>query len=132
MNCSDICIDVPDYDEGNVFYREAFHIARKSYRCCECHDPIEIGMTYQYTAGKSEGKLWTMKTCAVCCDIRRALICGSWVFGELWDEIYDYIFPAWEKFSPIDCIAKIESLRARSVILTKYSEWQHSKFLKKR
>jgi hypothetical protein len=113
-----------DYDgDDNDFYRERMPKARKEHVCCECKGVINIGEQYQYASGKADGDMWQAKTCALCCEIRKSLVCGSWVFGALWDEIENHIFPAWKDISPIDCLARIDSLAARNKLREAYAEY---------
>lgn len=123
MSCADVCIDM-DYDESNAFYHEAIVVARKAHQCCECRETIPPGSRYQRVTGKSDGDVWTSKTCADCMAIRNALVCGSWVFGLLWEEIEQGVFPAWLTTSPIDCLAKIDELSARQKLRDRFAEWK--------
>lgn len=92
MNCADVCLD-HGYDEYNDFYSEAMVKARKPHKCCECNEWIPIGVSYERASGKADGHMWTEATCALCAEIRKAFVCGSWVFGRLWDSIEDEMFP---------------------------------------
>ena len=123
MSCADACIDM-DYDDDNEFYVETTPTARKPHVCCECGQTIQPGQPYERVTGKSDGAVWTVKSCAICREIRKALVCGSWQFGELWESIREGVFPAWEQLSPLDCLAKIDSLDARDKLRTEYAEWR--------
>jgi hypothetical protein len=123
MNCADACLDM-GYDGGhNEFYREEARKARKAYKCCECGSTIKPGDLYEYATGKNDDGFWTAYTCDVCYEIRRALVCGSWVFGQLWEEIREGVFSMWKELSPVDCLAKVDSLAARDALRAAYSEW---------
>ncbi len=121
--CSDVCIDM-DYDESNEFYTAIMRKARRPHQCRECHQTIQPGEKYEYVSGKSGGDVWMAKTCAICLAIRDALVCGTWVHGQLWEEIEEGIFPAWQRLSPLDCLAKIDSLAARDALRARYRMWQ--------
>lgn len=127
MSCSDVCIDMDYGDDYAEFYAETTHVARRQHACCECKKTIEAGSRYAYARGKNDGSFWQSKTCDTCYEIRRSLVCGSWVFGMLWEEIEEHVFPEWEKYSPIDCLAKVESLDARNVLRARYDEWRNEK-----
>lgn len=121
MGCSDVCIDM-DYDgDSNEFIRQEMRRARKEHTCCECRAAIMPGARYEYASGKAGGDMWQAKTCILCYEIRRALVCGGWVFGMLWEEIEQTVFPEWKNYSPIDCLARIESLEARNKLRTEYA-----------
>lgn len=124
MSCADVCLDM-DYDAcANDFYHERMVVARKAHRCCECGEAIPVGARYQRATGKSDGEVWTATTCAVCAEIRQAFVCGSWVFGGLWDEIEDVMFPVWNEQGPLDCLAKLQTIEARDKCRTRYREWR--------
>jgi hypothetical protein len=115
------------YGEYNDFYTETLPVAHKEHECCECHRTISIGEKYENVSGKSEDRFWRSKTCTECLEIRKALVCGSWIFGMLWEEIEELVFPAWLTTSPLDCLAKIDSLEARNLLCNKFVTFQESR-----
>jgi hypothetical protein len=122
--CDDVCIDM-DYDEENAFYSALIRTARKEHKCCECGRTIRAGEIYEYVSGKTDGDVWTAKTCAECTAIRKALVCGTCVHGGLWEAIEDHgVFERWTRTSPIDCLAKVETLEARNVLRHRFTEWR--------
>lgn len=121
MSCAEVCLD-HDFDCSNDFYHEAVVKARKVHKCCECGEAIPVGASYQRASGKSEGDVWTAKTCVVCAEIRRAFVCGSWTFGYLWESIEEGMFPVWDTQGPLDCLAKLESLEARNKCRDRYRD----------
>lgn len=124
MNCSDVCLDM-DYDgDDNEFYAESQVKARKPHTCCECNETILIGALYSRATGKSDGHVWTAKTCSLCHEIRGAFVCGSYCFGLLREEIENGMFPIWEQAGPFDCLAKLKTLEARRKINGWYDEWK--------
>ena len=127
MSCADACIDMDYGGDVNDFYRELTRTARKAHTCCECRFTIPPGARYWYASGKSDGDVWSAKTCATCYEIRRALVCGAWVFGLLWEEIEQGVFPVWDERGPWDCLAQIESITARDAIRTRYDEYLKEK-----
>lgn len=120
--CADVCLD-HEYDETNDFYCERAVIARKPHVCCECGGAIPRGTQYQLARGKADGSFWVAKTCVICYEIRRAFVCGSWQFGQLWESIEEGIFPVWNTHGPIDCLAKLETREARAAAMDRYREW---------
>jgi len=106
VSCTDVCV-VVDYDGGNEFYSEAMRRARKPYKCCECHDPIAVGDLHHYASGKSDGYLFSERTCAACNEIRKTFCCNGWEFTTLWEAISDQLFPEWNPMVAIDCLAKL-------------------------
>jgi len=87
LNC--VCDDYDDYDEYNEFHNAKNMTARKFHTCCECGCEIKPGDVYEYASGKSDGSLWTAKTCASCARIRNdVMICG-FTYGELWERIHE-------------------------------------------
>lgn len=128
MSCADVCIDM-DVDVSNEFYRETRHKAKLHHVCCECHKGIMPGESYWYAVGKDrhDAKPWTAKTCDDCYNVRRALVCGSWEFGRLWEEIDGVVFPSWETHGPFDCLAQVEPLTARNKLRTQYEQYKESR-----
>lgn len=123
MSCADVCIDM-DYDSDETkFSRFIMRTARKVHECCECKGQIKPGDRYEYACGLDDYSFWEAKTRPTCYEIRRALVCGSWIYGMLWDEIGEVVFPEWKNSSPIDCLAKIESLDARNKLRERYADW---------
>lgn len=86
MGCSCICSF--DYDPASV-YHEKIRKARKEHICCECRETIKPGEKYEHVSGCWDGSWSTYKTCLVCLNIRKDLCCGSWLFGELRDAIWE-------------------------------------------
>lgn len=121
--CADVCLD-HDYDGFNEFYSDRLVTARKPHKCCECGGAIGSGQRYQRASGKNDGNLWTEATCAVCAEIRAAFVCGTWIFGELWESIRETMFPIWETLGPLDCLAKLTTLGAREKCRAEYAKWQ--------
>ena len=124
MSCADVCIDM-DYDsDGSDFCTETFHTARKAHKCCECRGVIKPRQRYERAAGKTCGSMWAYATCAECAEIRNAFVCGSWVYGQLWESIEEAMFPVWTRKGPIDCLAKLDTLAARDKCRERYAEWK--------
>lgn len=123
MSCADVCLD-HCYDNDNEFYSASMVRARKPHKCCECQETIPVGATYERVAGKSDGRMWNAITCALCVEIRKAFVCGSWLHGYLWESIEDELFPVWDTSGPIDCLAKLETLEARQKARQRYADWK--------
>lgn len=122
MSCADVCLD-HGYDEDNEFYREAIVTARKPHKCVECGSTIQPRARYERASGKNDGRVWDVKTCLLCMEIRKAFVCGTWCFGQLWDSIEQGMFPIWTEKGPIDCLAKVETAEARDKLREAYREW---------
>lgn len=125
MNCFDVCLD-HGYDDYNDFYHESIVAARKPYRCVECGTAIPVGARYERAAGKADGRVWTVHTCLLCAEIRKAFVCGGWQFGQLWESIEEDMFPIWDKAGPIDCLAKLDTREARDKCRDWYADWRSS------
>lgn len=122
MSCADICLEA-DYENDNAFFVERMVTARKEHICCECRSPILPGNRFECAKGKDDS-FWVAKTCADCAEIRKAFFCGSWVYGYMFSQIRAELFPVWDEVSPIDCLAKVESLSARNALRMAYTEWR--------
>jgi len=86
MDCSCIDIDSSDYP-GPKLFKEKIVKARKQHKCSECDADIQPGERYENASGVWDGEFSTHKTCSICCEIRNALFCGTYMFGEVWEEI---------------------------------------------
>lgn len=75
-----------DY-EPNEFLNVQMRKARKQHKCEECHDVIDVGETYEYVSGNSDGRLWTAKTCEHCAIQRKELLAQTgrtcFYYGDL-------------------------------------------------
>ena len=63
--------------------------ARKSYKCCECNEAIEVGKEYERTKGLWEGCWSTYRTCLPCVRMRNDYCPGGFIFtmlGETMEE----------------------------------------------
>lgn len=127
MGCADVCLD-HGYDDNNEFFSQRDQTARKRYSCVECGRPIEHGSRYEYCFGKTDGLVWTERTCLVCVEVREAFVCGSFCFSMLWDSIQSEIFPRWGEEGPFDCLAKLDTDDARAYIQRRYDEWCERNF----
>ena len=123
MGCADVCLD-HGYDEINEFFSQRKQTARKQWQCAECSGKITPGERYEYSAGKCDGFMFDERTCLLCAEIRDAFVCGSFVFGSLWESIYEAIFPRWGEEGPYDCLMKLKSGEAKDFIQRQYSEWK--------
>ncbi len=122
MSCQDVCVDM-DYDAGaNEFYIERWRKAAKPHRCRECGREIVKGERHQVASGKSEGSVWSVRTCAECAEIREAFCCGAWIFGQLWEAIRDQVFADWDEMKAIDCLAKLSDA-AVAKMRAEYAEY---------
>ena len=124
MSCADVCLEFEYEGSGAAFYTERVVTARKVHRCCECFTAIPVGATYQRASGKYDGEVSTVKTCAACMEIRKAFVCGAWIFGQLWEEIEQVMFPILYESGPLDCLAKLKTVEARQKCRDRYHEWQ--------
>lgn len=122
--CADVCLDHGYGYEPNNFWSSAIVTARKVYTCVECHEPISPGQRYERARGKTDNRFWTVTSCLVCAEIRDAFVCGSWIYGDLWESIRESMFPIWETKGPLDCLAKLTTLEARQKCREEYEEWQ--------
>lgn len=119
MSCRDICIDM-DADVDNEFSFVEIRKARKAHTCCECHDCIFPGSYYEVSVGKWEDEIWRVKTCQSCMEIRTALVCGTWYYGQLWEAIEESVYPRFQ----IECMIEIPSLEARLMLWNRWKAWK--------
>jgi hypothetical protein len=118
---SDCCVCIGyDVDGSCDFFESRTVKARKDQRCCECRSVIHAGDKYEYAAGKYDGDFFTAKTCLFCDSVRDAFACGGSVaYGELWQEMRDYAFPA----MTTGCLQKLQP-EHRGELVRKWQQWK--------
>lgn len=84
----DCSVNTADYDSPDV-YRESFHVAQKTYTCCECREKIRPGERYQYIFGVWDGVPHTYRTCMPCSNIRDTYCFHGAIFTALVGTIRD-------------------------------------------
>lgn len=122
MSCADACIGDTFDSEGPTLHREEVRRSRKSRACCECGQAIAAGDRYEYVRGLWDGYWSTYRTCLLCVEIRHALSCGYWSYGEVWGDIAETVFEAMDRSGPWDCLAKIPSEAARAKLRAAWEE----------
>jgi hypothetical protein len=122
MSCADVCLS-HDWDGSTDFHSSRTVKARKPHKCCECGRAICVGESHQYVSGKCEGWFFTERTCAECEEIRTVFVCGSWVYGELWESMREQMFPMWRTKGAWDCLAKLTTEAAVAKCNAEYREW---------
>jgi hypothetical protein len=122
MSC-DICIDADvDGSSDGFFYRRR-RTARKLHKCEECRGEIKPGEAYDVVGGKYEGRFWEEKICLICHEIAKAFYCGGVRYGNIWDELHDYVIP--ELTVNSSCFNSL-GVEARKVLTDKWWEWKES------
>jgi hypothetical protein len=78
--------------DGCEFSRVETRKAKKTHICRECFRVIHPGETYHYASGKSEGRMWSAKTCAHC-DVAATWLlenCNGFLFGGVIEDFNDH------------------------------------------
>lgn len=88
MDCS--CIYVGDYDDTETIHEKRLK-AKKSHTCDECCNGIVPGTTYERYVGKFNGKVETHRTCSTCLDLRITFFCAGWIWGGLYEALWEHI-----------------------------------------
>jgi hypothetical protein len=127
VSCADVCLS-HDHDCDSAFSVTKYPTARKPHKCCECRAVIPSGAKYQRCTGKWDGVFGSETTCMVCCEIREAFVCGSWVFGMLWESMREEMFPMWRTKGAWDCLAKLTTTEAVAKCNAKYKEWYGDRY----
>jgi hypothetical protein len=107
-------LDPPDF----LFSKTV--VARKVYKCCECGEPIEPGQKYQRVRGKWDEKLDEFKSCLSCAEIREAFSCDGWIYGNLWENITETMFPK----MTTGCLEKLTTAAAKAMLLAQWHLWK--------
>lgn len=116
-----VCISGSYDGDLPEFLTEAIVKARKSYKCCECGDPIAIGALYERVVGKWDGELSTYRTCLPCQEIRRNLCCEGWAYTLLWEDAND---SGMFEHLTTGCLEQLETAAAKAKLLSKWREWK--------
>ena len=117
----DVCL-LGDYDTENQMHVETYPVARKEHRCDECRGAIPPGSQYQRIVGKSDGDLWSVKTCSCCAEIRRVFYCnGGYWYRRLWEDMEEQAFPRLTTASA--CFQELSPV-ARAFVLDRWRTWK--------
>lgn len=109
-----------DYD-GSGFQSSTTRTARKPHACKECRRPIRPGERYEHFSTKYEDRIFTIKTCATCAEIREALYCDGYVFGRMWEDIREQFFE--QGGLNIACVDKLSTVAAKEVLTRRWREF---------
>jgi hypothetical protein len=88
-----VCCPLSEPDETASVYNVTYPVARKSHRCCECHDEISKGIKHELYKLLFDGQWSSNRTCMVCVEIRDHFNCGGCVLGMLWEDLEENFFP---------------------------------------
>ncbi len=98
-------------EEGREFFSETTRTARKLWVCYECREQIHPKSRYVHTAQSDEGRVLVYRMCLRCAEIKRALYCDGWYWGQLWEDITDQIFS--NGGMTIACLEKLTTPEAK-------------------
>jgi hypothetical protein len=113
------CIGGYEGDSPDV-YNSKVVTARKPHQCYECNGIIQPRDAYERVSGKWDGEWATYEFCAACSEIGNKLSCDGRVFGLLWSDIRDYMFPRMGG----DCFDKLETAHAKEFLRAKWIAWK--------
>ena len=106
----DVCISGYDRELADEYYITEFRSARQPVKCCECERVIAKGEPYRKDVGVWNGEPSTWRTCTECSEVREAFSCGGgWVFGALWESLYDLL----DDITP-GCFNRLTTAKAKS------------------
>lgn len=87
----EFCIDIGVEENGYVtLLGEDTRTARVKHTCGECGRTIKPGEQYEDARWVFEGRFEHQATCSICLGIR-SLFCGKWSYGNVWEDVYEYI-----------------------------------------
>ena len=108
-------------EEGREFFSETTRTARKRWTCYECREHIEPKSHYIHTAQSEYGDVSVHRTCLCCWEIRKALYCDGWYWGQLWKDITDQIFS--QGGMTIACLDKLTTPEAKTFIQQRWMDY---------
>jgi hypothetical protein len=106
-------------DDDDVFFGSTWRTARKEHFCCECGRTIQPGTKYAFDCGKWDGKIWTMKTCALCDEIAGAFACSGRIYGVLWDEMRESM-----NALTTACFDRLQTPEAKAELQKRWRQWK--------
>lgn len=124
MECS--CeIEVDSCDDQPAVFNSKDRTARKKHTCCECGGTISCGDLYMHEWGMWDSKWHKYRTCSDCHDIRRSFFSGGWVYGSMFDDLWDYLLDSDGEGIPEDCIAGLTPGARDRVCEMIENWWEH-------
>jgi hypothetical protein len=122
MSDCNVCLgsDIECYAE---FYEGKTVTAKKDHKCTECRETIAKGTQYLRECGKWDGEFSSFHTCLICAELRTAFSCqdGQAIcFGELWNEIEEYLFPE----MTTGCLEKCKTAAAKQFLIDRWNKWK--------
>jgi hypothetical protein len=87
------CPLTSNYDDAPSCTSTVTRRARKEHQCYECREVIPAGASYEYCSGIWDGRADSFKTCLSCVEIRNHFACEGWLFGQVWSDIEENLFP---------------------------------------
>lgn len=114
-----VCIGGWD-GEPAEFFDSRTVTARKEHQCFECQKEIKHGDRYERVSGKWEGELSTYRFCILCSEIGQAFSCDGRLFGCLWENIREDLFPN----MTTGCLAKLKTTAAKEYLVTEWHKWK--------
>lgn len=87
-DCS--CVYVGD-SESSEFESITNPVSRKTHKCYECGKEILPGEKYERSSGVWDGDFNTFKTCADCLSTRESFFCGGYIYGALWEYLWEHL-----------------------------------------
>ncbi len=108
-------------DENDLHAQQVVK-ARKSYVCRECRQTIPKGARYvRYAGTNDDHRIFVVKTCLLCEEIRKALYCDGYYFGQLWEDIEEQLFE--NNLMNSACLAKLDTPEAKQFLQQRWWAW---------
>ena len=96
-----------DFDDDGGYSSSRELTARKEHECYECQRAIKKGENFTYHSIFSDGTIANFKVCTTCASIIGAFFPYGWAFGQVLEDLSEYLFDAWQEDLPSDCISKL-------------------------
>ena len=109
--------------EGTCWSGEREVKAAKNHRCYECGCEIKKGDRYRYHTVFGDGTAGNYKLCLACNAIAEIMFSNGFIFGQVIDDLQDYLRRSWRNDLPSNCISKLPAA-ARDRVCDILQEWQ--------
>jgi len=106
MECS--CnVGIDGDNDDFLGYSERTLKAGRKHTCVECGKEIKKGEQFVFISIFEIERIGNFKLCLDCHAVSKQFFADGWIFGQMWDNLGDYLFYNWKDDLPSNCISKL-------------------------